>query len=240
MPLYDPRSEKPYKLSRSRIENFSKCKRCFYLEEKLGVKKPDSFPFNLNNAVDQLLKDEFDSFRGTEKNHPYLIESSIDAKPYDHPDIEIWRTRNQGIGIELKELNLYIFGLVDDVWINTKNDKLIIADYKATSKKGDVTIDAPWQISYKRQIEIYQWLFRQNGFDVDDMSYFVYCNGIKDSKIFDNCLNFKVKILPYKANDSWVTPALEEIKNCLDSDEIPKESDRCDYCAYNRKIKLFS
>ena len=79
MPLYDPRSDKPYKLSRSRIENFSKCKRCFYLEEKLGVKKPDSFPFNLNNAVDQLLKDEFDSYRGTENNHPYLIESSIDA-----------------------------------------------------------------------------------------------------------------------------------------------------------------
>ncbi len=239
MPLYDPKSDKPYKLSRSRIENFSKCKRCFYLEEKLGVKKPDSFPFNLNNAVDQLLKDEFDSYRGTENNHPYLIESSIDAKPYDHPDIEIWRTRNQGIGIEFKELNLYIYGLVDDVWINTKNDKLIIADYKATSKKGDVTIDAPWQISYKRQIEIYQWLFRQNGFDVDDMSYFVYCNGIKDSKVFDNCLNFEVKILPYKANDSWVTPALKDIKNCLNSDELPEESDRCDYCAYNRKIKLF-
>ena len=239
MPLYDPSSDKPYKLSRSRIENFSKCKRCFYLEEKLGVKKPDSFPFNLNNAVDQLLKDEFDSYRGTKNNHPYLIESSIDAKPYDHPDIEIWRTRNKGIGINLKELNLYIYGLVDDVWINTKNDKLIIADYKATSKKGDVTIDAPWQISYKRQIEIYQWLFRQNGFDVDDMSYFVYCNGIKDSKVFDNCLNFEVKILPYKADDSWVNPALEEIKSCLDDDEIPKQSDSCDYCAYNKKIKLF-
>ena len=116
---------------------------------------------------------------------------------------------------------------------------MIIADYKATSKKGDVTIDAPWQISYKRQIEIYQWLFRQNGFDVDDMSYFVYCNGIKDLKVFDNCLNFEVKILPYKANDSWITPALREIKNCLNSDELPEESDRCDYCAYNRKIKLF-
>jgi len=91
----------------------------------------------------------------------------------------------------------------------------------------------------KRQIEIYQWLFRQNGFDVDDMSYFVYCNGIKDSKVFDNCLNFEVKILPYKANDSWVTPALKEIKNCLNSEDLPEESDRCDYCAYNRKIKLF-
>ena len=61
----------------------------------------------------------------------------------------------------------------------------------------------------------------------------------KDSKVFDNCLNFEVKILPYKANDSWVTPALQEIKNCLNSDELPEESDGCDYCAYNRKIKLF-
>ena len=100
-------------------------------------------------------------------------------------------------------------------------------------------MDAPWQISYKRQVEIYQWLFKKNGFDVEDIAYFVYCNGIKDSKVFDNCLNFEVKILPYKANDSWVTPALKEIKNCLNSDELPEESDRCDYCAYNRKIKLF-
>ena len=71
MPLYDPRSDKPYKLSRSRIENFSKCKRCFYLEEKLGVKKPDSFPFNLNNAVDQLLKDEC-------LTHDYCTQDNVD------------------------------------------------------------------------------------------------------------------------------------------------------------------
>ena len=238
MPLYDPRSDKPYKLSRSRIENFSKCKRCFYLEEKLGVKKPDSFPFNLNNAVDQLLKDEFDSYRGTENNHPYLIESSIDAKPYDHPDIEIWRTRNQGIGIELKELNLYIYGLVDDVWINTKNDKLIIADYKATSKKGDVTIDAPWQISYKRQIEIYQWLFRQNGFDVDDMSYFVYCNGRADKKEFNNLLEFKTKVISYKGNTDWIDPVTREIKKVLDDDKIPEPNPSCEYCRYITKANL--
>ena len=238
MPLYDPRSDKPYKLSRSRIENFSKCKRCFYLEEKLGVKKPDSFPFNLNNAVDQLLKDEFDSYRGTENNHPYLIESSIDAKPYDHPDIEIWRTRNQGIGIELKELNLYIYGLVDDVWINTKNDKLIIADYKATSKKGDVTIDAPWQISYKRQVEIYQWLLRKNGFDVQDTAYFVYCNAIRKNIPFENKLNFKVKILGYKGDDSWIPSTINKMKSCLDSDRAPSSSKNCEYCRYVIKANL--
>jgi hypothetical protein len=43
-------------------------------------------------------------------------------------------------------------------------------------------LDAPWQISYKRQVEIYQWLFKKNGFDVEDIAYFVYCNGRADKK----------------------------------------------------------
>ena len=151
MPIYSKDNTDPYKLSRTRIENFCRCKKCFYLEEKLGISRPASFPFNLNNAVDELLKEEFDSFRGTDKNHPYIVENGLDAKPFDHPEIEDWRTRNKGIGFLDEDTNLYFYGLVDDVWINTKTDQLILVDYKATSKKGEVSLDAPWQISYKRQ-----------------------------------------------------------------------------------------
>ena len=67
------------------------------MEEKLGVSRPSQFPFNLNNAVDELLKIEFDNFRGTEENHPLILENGIDAKPFEHPEIENWRTRNKGI-----------------------------------------------------------------------------------------------------------------------------------------------
>ena len=95
MPIYSSESSEPYKLSRSRIENFCKCKKCFYLEEKLGISKPAQFPFNLNNAVDELLKNEFDNFRGTKDNHPLIVEYGIDAKPFEHPEIENWRTRNK-------------------------------------------------------------------------------------------------------------------------------------------------
>ena len=167
MPIYSSESSESYKLSRSRIENFCKCKKCFYLEEKMGISRPAQFPFNLNNAVDELLKNEFDTYRGTEQNHPIILEYGIDAKPFKHPDIEDWRTRNKGIGFLDNDTNLYFYGLVDDVWISTINEKLIIVDYKATSKKGEVSLNAPWQISYKRQVEIYQWLFRKNGFDVE-------------------------------------------------------------------------
>ena len=238
MPIYSKDNTDPYKLSRTRIENFCRCKKCFYLEEKLGISRPASFPFNLNNAVDELLKEEFDSFRGTDKNHPYIEDNGLDAKPFDHPEIENWRTRNKGIGFLDEETNLFFYGLVDDVWINTKTDQLILVDYKATSKKGEVSLDAPWQISYKRQLEIYQWLFRKNGFDVQDIGYFVYCNGIKENVLFNNELKFKVKILPYRGNDSWIDQTVKEIFEVLNSDEIPEPSPNCEYCRYVKKANL--
>ena len=238
MPIYSKDNTDPYKLSRTRIENFCRCKKCFYLEEKLGISRPASFPFNLNNAVDELLKEEFDSFRGTDKNHPYIIENGLDAKPFDHPEIEDWRTRNKGIGFLDEDTNLYFYGLVDDVWINTKTDQLILVDYKATSKKGEVSLDAPWQISYKRQLEIYQWLFRKNGFDVQNIGYFVYCNGVKENVMFNNELKFNVKLLPYKGDDSWIDKTVKEIYKVLNSDDIPEPNPNCEYCRYVKKANL--
>ena len=238
MPIYSKDSSKPYKLSRTRIENFCSCKKCFYLEERLGISRPRQFPFNLNNAVDELLKNEFDQFRGTDTNHPLIEEYGIEAKPFDHPDVEDWRTRNKGIGFLKEDLNLYFYGLIDDIWISTTTEKLILVDYKATSKKGEVSLDAPWQISYKRQIEIYQWLFRMNGFDVENISYFIYCNGIASKENFNNCLEFNTKIIPYKGNDNWIDRITYEIKSVLESDEIPDANENCEYCRYILKANL--
>ena len=61
--MYDPGSNQPFKLSRSKIDLFISCSRCFYIDRRLGVGRPPGFPFNLNTAVDTLLKQEFDVHR---------------------------------------------------------------------------------------------------------------------------------------------------------------------------------
>jgi len=43
-----------------------------------------------------------------------------------------------------------------------------------------VTIDEPWQIAYKRQMEFYQWLLRRRGEKVAQRGWFVYCIGRRD------------------------------------------------------------
>ena len=52
--MYDPENDQPFKLSRSKIDLFLSCPRCFYVDRRLGVGRPPGFPFNLNTAVDTL------------------------------------------------------------------------------------------------------------------------------------------------------------------------------------------
>jgi hypothetical protein len=77
--IYNPKSTEPFKLSRSKIENFMYCPKCFYLDCRLGIGEPPGFPFNLNTAVDTLLKKEFDLHRAKQKAHPLMKAYGLDA-----------------------------------------------------------------------------------------------------------------------------------------------------------------
>ncbi|MFH1171906.1 MAG: PD-(D/E)XK nuclease family protein [bacterium] len=232
--LYDPDSTKPYRLSRSNIDLFLNCPQCFYLDRRLGVKRPPGYPFALNTAVDKLLKREFDIHRAKGTKHPLMKKYRIDAVPFAHEKIDEWRdSLRRGIAYHHADTNFRITGGVDDVWAKPSG-ALIIVDYKATSKSEEVNLDADWQIGYKRQMEVYQWLFRQNGFHVSDTGYFVYCNGNSDAEAFDGKLEFDVKVIPYEGDDSWVEQAILDAHACLNGSAIPKPNPDCDYCNYRR------
>lgn len=235
--LYNKNSDKPFRLSRSKIDLFLNCPRCFYLDRKLGVERPKTFPFNLNTAVDTLLKKEFDFHRVNKTTHPLLKNYGLDFIPFAHAKIDEWRdSLRRGITYNFPKTNLNITGGVDDIWFDPKSEEIIIVDYKATSKNEEVTLDADWQIGYKRQMEIYQWLFRKNGFKVSDTGYFVYCNGDTDKQAFDAKLEFKIKLIPYKGKTDWIESTILDIYNCLRSDTIPEKAENCDYCNYHQTL----
>ena len=237
--LFDPASKEPYRVSRSKIELFMNCPRCFYLDRRLGISPPPSFPFSLNSAVDTLLKKEFDIHRAQGTAHPLMKAYSIDAVPLPHEKIEEWRDAlRRGITHHHPATNFIVTGAIDDLWVNPKGE-LHIVDYKSTSKEQEVNIDAEWQISYKRQMEIYQWLFRKNGFKVSSIGYFVYCNGITDRKAFDGKLEFDVRLIPYEGDESWVEGVLVKIHTCLDGEILPSAGADCDYCRYRVSVARY-
>jgi len=231
--LYQP--NQPFKLSRSKIELFCQCPFCFYVDRKLGIAPPAGLPFNLNSAVDALLKKEFDAYRERGEPHPLMLENGIQGVPFVHQNLEDWRNNRKGVQFLHDPTNFLVYGAIDDLWIND-SEELIVVDYKATSKKEEVSIDADWQISYKRQMEVYQWLLRHNGFKVLDVGYFVYCNGKRDREAFNARLEFDISVLPYQGNDKWIEPKLHEIHKCLLSNEIPSPSSSCDLCQYRLSV----
>ncbi len=234
--LYSPKSSEPFRLSRSKIDLFLECPRCFYLDRRLGVSRPPGYPFSLNSAVDALLKQEFDVHRVRGTQHPLQEKYGIDAIPVQDKHLPEWRDNFTGIQYLHRQTNLLIFGAIDDLWQNSKGEYIVV-DYKATAKNGEINeLNETWHEGYKRQMEIYQWLLRQNGYKVSKTGYFVYCNGQKDKKAFDGKLEFDVTLIPYEGDDSWVEKTIFEIHQCLNERTIPNAGPDCDYCAYIKAV----
>jgi hypothetical protein len=235
--FYIPGSKEPFKLSRSKIDLFLECPRCFYLDRRLGVGRPPGFPFTLNSAVDALLKQEFDACRMKGEKHPLIEKYGVDARPVPHKDLDKWRQNFTGIQYLHEPTNLLITGAIDDLWQNS-HDEFVIVDYKATAKAGKITeLNEKWHEGYKRQIEVYQWLLRRNGYEVSDTGYFVYCNGKADREAFDGKLEFDITLIPYTGNDSWIEKTIFDIHKCLKGNQIPMADLDCDYCNYVEAIK---
>ncbi len=230
--------KKPFNLSRSKIELFLSCPRCFYLDRRLGIGQVQGPAFTLNSAVDALLKNEFDIYRGNKEPHPLMIQYGIDGYPYAHENLDEWRNNFTGIRYTDPKTRLTIFGAIDDVWIDS-NDELHVVDYKATSTQAELTLDAPYRDAYKRQMEIYQWLLRNNNFPVSSVGYFVYANGKKNEDLFDGRLEFDVEILSYEGDDRWVDTAIKEAHACLSSDTLPIPHPACEWCAYRKETAQY-
>ena len=222
------------KFSRSTVEKALSCPLCCIYDHRHKC-RPFSLPFTLNSAVDNLCKNEFDHYRAKQEPHPLFIEHGIDAVPYQHEKIDEWRTNFTGIRHIDEEAGYNFGGAVDDVWQKPNGD-LIVADVKATSKafSWDDMKDYPYAQGYKRQLEMYQWLFRKNGFSVANEAYLVYFNGLKNEAMFNQELKFELHVVKLECNADWVEEAVLNTKKLLETPGLPAPGTNCEHCKYVR------
>jgi hypothetical protein len=103
--LFDPASDNPFKVSRSGIELFLECPRCFYINHWLGIRRPSGPPFNINSLVDRLLKKEFDVHRANGTAHPLMGQYRVEAVPYQHPKINDRSTTIPNISLQRSHIH---------------------------------------------------------------------------------------------------------------------------------------
>ena len=220
-------------MSRSKIDLFIECPRCFYVDNKLGTKRPGMPSFNLNIAVDELFKKEFDVHRKNGTPHPIMTKYGLEAVPLKHEQLDEWRDTFVGVQYRHEPTGLMVCGGIDDVWV-TPAGKLIVVDYKATSKDGRIEKlgDSPWEKQYQRQLGVYRWLLEKNGFEVEEMGYLVYANASKAEDAFDDKLTFETTLVSCPTMTDWIEETLVKIKDTLESEAIPVVGPACEHCPY--------
>ncbi|SVC93579.1 uncharacterized protein METZ01_LOCUS346433, partial [marine metagenome] len=191
----------------------------------MGLRKPPQPSWAINSAVDALLKKEMDFCRKENRAHGIFKENGQEyIKPFNHKDLEIWQNPFTGIQFFDKEHNFLLYGGVDDV-MEDSNGKLVVIDFKATAKKADIldTTDV-WNNgeSYKRQLEIYNWLFKKNEFPVSEKGYLLYYNGDASKPHLGKEMYFRRTLIPFLLDTSWIDPIISEMHSCLQKDEIPE------------------
>lgn len=243
--LYKPGQNEPFELSRSKIDLFLQCSKCFYLDrsENHRIARPGGPMSYIPTAIDLLLKKEFDVHRQNETVHPYCEDHSLSLIPFKHDDIESWQNNRKGIRYHHEDTNLILYGAIDDCW-RDNNNVLHVVDYKSTTASYDpktleikqVSLDekgAPHKYWYKKQVEIYQWLLSKNNFDVSNTAYFVFASALyKNVEAFNKKLDFKIDIISYDGDNSWMEDTIVNIKNTLESNNVPEGNKNCIHCKY--------
>jgi hypothetical protein len=221
----------PFKFSRSKVELFVECPKCFYIDRVKGISRPPGFPFSLNNAVDTLFKKEFDHYRTLQQPHPLVVNNGLNLVPFKDARMEDWRNNFKGVQAKHKGYDFY--GAVDDIWVD-KQGTLYVVDYKATAKEDAVTelSEASYHDTYRRQMEFYQWLLEKNDFKVSNTGYFVYTTGDNTLPNFNDELKFRTHLIPYIGNRSWVEKTLDDLIDCASAPNLPELKKTCAYCKF--------
>tara|TARA_B100001741_G_C16508706_1_gene578556 strand:- start:243 stop:1094 length:852 start_codon:yes stop_codon:yes gene_type:complete len=240
--IYNPGQSEDFKISRSKFDDFLKCKKCFYLDRVKGFESPQIPQFKLNELTDKLFKKEFDLCR--EKGIPHRLFKNNNLEhliPFKHKDIERWRdSLHYGLMAKYKTTNIILTGGVDDVLINKKNGKLVVVDYKSQVKKKEELntksyLEDVYHQGYKTQLEFYSFLFKEMGFEVDQFGYFIVCNGSDETNEFNGIMKFDELIIPYELDDSWIPKKIDEMIKIINSKKIPSSNESCMNCAYARQ-----
>ena len=213
---------------------YLECPACFWLDKKLGVKRPPPYPFALNTTMDTLLKEEFDAYRNTKEKHPLLQKNGIKADLFSNQKLlNQWRSNFSGIRYYDEDLDATLFGAVDDI-LEFPDGRLAPLDYKSTGSKVSKVFD-----QFQLQLDIYTYLIEKNGFKTPRKGYLAFYV-VDKSKGFVDRLPFKKEIHMIETNPDDVQDLFKEAVAVLRKDKSPRHSQDCKFNEWLKVAKNYS
>jgi CRISPR/Cas system-associated exonuclease Cas4 (RecB family) len=221
-------------LSPNSLNLYLECPHCFWLDKNKGIKRPPPYPYALNSAVDSLLKEEFDAYRGKKTVHPLLKLNNIKAHLFENQKLlNQWRNNLAGIRYFDSDLQATLFGAVDDV-LEFSDGKIAPLDYKSTGSSAANIYDR-----FQLQLDTYTYLMEKNGFQTPRKGYLAFYI-VDKSKGFIDRLPFRKEFVEIETNPGDIYEIFKDAVNCLKSPAPPKHSSDCQFAKWLKGAKNFT
>ncbi len=203
-------------LSHTGIEGMERCPRCFWLLYRKGVRQPEGIVSRLANRFDKVLKNYFDTFRGT-NDLPPMIEEKIKGT-LQNPFTETYFVR-----IDAK----YGFlGKLDECIISPEGLHIPF-DFKTSSSDPREKETLP---AYQSQIDAYLFILKQNGKNIADYGYLMYVYPDEGKKLHDG-FPMIIHLTKLQGDPKRTAEKISRAISVLEG-EIPQANPDCPFCKY--------
>jgi len=210
-------------LSHTGIEGLERCPRCFWLQYIKRIRQPEGIVSRLANRFDGVLKNYFDSFRGT-GDLPPMVEGQLPGQ-LQNPFQEKYFVRiNDEFGF---------LGKLDECLVNEKGE-LVPVDFKTASSDPR---EKELLQAYENQIDDYVFMIKRNNLKVTGYGYliFVYPDHGKE---LHNGFPMIIHVVKVKGDPKKTEARIKNAMKILKG-KIPKAAADCSFCKYRKDVRQF-
>jgi hypothetical protein len=173
------------RLSKSQLDKFCSCPRCFWLHHRQKLDQPDMISSKVWKGVERIAQAHYQEHREARTTPPALIGKVPEgAIPVQFDEEQMKALRYWGKGLPFKVDGITVTTALDDMLQWQFNDnpeykypytgdktRYAVIDYKSKSKLTDeaATLDL-----YRNQADVFDLACNENGYHTDGVVYFDY------------------------------------------------------------------
>lgn len=226
------------KLSPSSLNVFKNCPRCFWLDKNAKVKQPQGIKASLPNGMDRILKDWFDSLRGTTFSFTdYMKGHGVQAKSCElFKDAELlkkWRNWRTGLSCDVPGLSdVVLGGALDDAL--EVDGAMAVLDVKTKGKAPDEGYGEKY---YQTQMDSYALMLRENGHKIHEKAYLLFYSprgNLGQAMTGDKYepIEFDVTLQTLEVHPARAIEIIKAAQDCL-AGGVPAPHPNCEYCNHH-------
>lgn len=165
------------RLSKSQLDKFVDCPRCFWLGQRLKLSQPDMISSKVWKGVERVTTAHYEKYRAAKATPPNLVgKVPAGAIPVQLDTEGMKRLRYWGSGLSFKVGDVLVTTALDDMiewrdFAESEKRRYAVIDYKSKSKLTD---EASTAELYQNQADVFDLACNVNGYPTDGVVYFDY------------------------------------------------------------------